>query len=137
MPPQQAEPSQKNAVIAHTMLLGGSTVVALVLFLAGPMIEDLEVVGHALVGVSVIVHLVAWMLLRPRVAPRPATMSEADYWSDRERFGRATMLWAVAEGGTFLALVGWLFSGNISAMVVAAVGIGILVMYRPGVLTGR
>jgi hypothetical protein len=47
------------------------------------------------------------------------------------------MLWTVAEGATIIALVGWLLSGNISAMVAAMVGIGMQVTYRPAVLAGR
>jgi len=139
---QQAEPSQKNATVMHATLLGGTAVIAavftyLVYVQTGALLDDGTVVGYALAGVSVVVQLVAWMILRPRVVPRPATMSEVEYWLDPNRFGAAMLLWVVAEGATIIALVGWLLSGNISSMVLAAVGIGLLVMYRPGVLAGR
>ena len=94
-------------------------------------------IGYGLAGVSVMLQLVAWMIFRPRVVARPATMSEVDYWRDQTHFGAAMLLWVVAEGATVIALVGWLLSGNISSMVVAIVGIGLQVMYRPGMLAGR
>lgn len=134
---QQAEPSFKNATLMHAMLMAGTLVFAVVALTIGPMLENAQVVGYALAGVSVLVQLLAWMVFRPRIVPRPAATSEEEYWGDLDRFRSAMMLWTIVEGGAFIALVGWLLSGNNAGLGMAAVGVGLLVMYRPGALAGR
>lgn len=56
---QQTEPNLKNATLMHAMLILGTLAFAAVTLATGPMLEDAQIVGYALAGVSVLVQLLA------------------------------------------------------------------------------
>jgi hypothetical protein len=88
--------------------------------------------GLALAAASLAMLGVAVAVLRGKVPSRASDESADLFWSRAEARAAALVLWAALEGGTLVALVGFLTSGFIADVVVAAVGLAALGFHRPG-----
>ena len=127
MPP--ASPA-RTARLLHVALMGsviGSSLLLAFLPVSGGSIAPLFL--YAVFGVAAVMFAGA-LLLSSRL---PHNDRNLDSWW-QENIGRALLIWAMVEGPALLGAVAYLLSRDITALLVPAVGLALLVLLGPGKL---
>ncbi|HEX5634397.1 MAG TPA: hypothetical protein VFX50_14250 [Gemmatimonadales bacterium] len=92
--------------------------------------------GSALVPVIISLGAgLAVFALRDRMPARTATQTEDDWWA--RNLGRATAIWAIAEGLALLGGVFYLVTGAPMTLSSAALGLALLAFCTPANLIDR
>lgn len=125
--------------ILHGALVGGLVVAGatftILLRVQGPFGAP-STVGLILTGIAVGSLALAVMVFRRKVPERAPGQSPDAYWSAAETRGAAIVLWAVIESAGLLSLIGWLQTGELAPVAVAALAAGLLILVRPARLEG-
>ncbi|MGH7674559.1 MAG: hypothetical protein ACREMV_04735 [Gemmatimonadales bacterium] len=127
-------PSLPVPRILHAALAGGALIVVGVLAVlreAAPPTGAVpaSVLRYVLLGMGVVMVL-AFRAVRGRVAPPTSPGNEGEWW--RANLGFALVAWALAESLTLMAGIFFYLTGDPVALGVAAVGLALLWVARPG-----
>lgn len=82
---------------------------------------------YAVFGVAAVMFAGALMLS----SRLPRTDTDPDRWW-KQNIGRALLLWAMIEGPSMLGAVAFLLTRDITALVVPAIGLALMVLLGPG-----
>lgn len=127
--PAQSSPAA-TARLLHFALMGsviGSSLLLAVLPVSGSPIAPLFL--YAVFGVAAVMFAGA-LLLSTRL---PHDDHNLDNWW-RDNIGRALLVWAMIEGPALLGAVAYLLSRDITALLVPAIGLALLVLLGPAKL---
>ena len=123
--------------VVHAALLGGlaligATFVAVNAIVGAVGLIPVPGVVFALIGLVQLA--IAFAVLRQRVPSRRSGQTVDDYWSSDKVRTAALALWAVIEGGSLFAWVGYLLTRDPAPAVVGVLGLIALFMARPAQL---
>jgi hypothetical protein len=136
MPPRPR--ASRTAVIVYLAMLAtvAVTLISSVAIQASAGIPPLGAPISALVPVIIALGAgLAVFALRDRLPARGAGQTEDDWWA--RNLGRATAIWAVAEGLAILGGVFYLVTGVPMTLSSAAVGLALLAFCTPANLSDR
>lgn len=96
-----------------------------------PVLPQASAISLALTIAAIVMLAVALTVLRPRIPQQPAEQSADAFWGDAQARMSALTLWAVVEGATLLAGVGYLLTGAPAPTLALVLGIVTLWSLRP------
>ena len=123
--------------VVHTALLGGLVLISatflIVNAIVGPVgLVPIPAVAFAVLGLVQLAF--AYAVLRQRVPSRHSGRAVDDYWASDQVRTAALALWAVIEGGSLFAWVGYLLTRDPAPAVVGVLGLIAMYMARPAQL---
>ncbi len=78
-----------------------------------------------------------WFWARPKLVGPVTGASPENYWDNPVARAQALLMWVLWEGGAIIGLVGWVLTGSIYPVAVAAFGLVLLLLHSPGAIEGR
>src|SRR5262249_24542810 len=85
-----------------------------------PLIPDAPFIGYIMGGISLVMLVVAYLVLVPRVPGRELSTPVAAYWATPEIAQSALLVWFVMEGAGVFSAVGFLITAlPLNALVMA------------------
>ena len=133
-------PASRATRIMHLALVVGVILAAAVLVYrsgtAGPPVVVSPLIGYITAAFGFVNLLVASAFLLPRIPRRSAADAPDDFWSRTEIRTAAIIVWALIEGSSLIALVGYFLTGGVAPAIVAGLGIVVLVFASPARIEG-
>jgi hypothetical protein len=102
----------------------------------GPPIPGAPIIAYVTAGFALVSIATSLVLFRSKIPQRPMDQAPDDYWSMNEVRGLAIVMWAMIEGASLFAWVGYFLTGAVLPAAVGAIAILILIVVRPGRLEG-
>jgi FtsH-binding integral membrane protein len=140
MAPSQP-PAPTGAPLLHRFLGFGLVLIAIAAIVAKnagfvstpPTSDATRVLSYAFAAIAVMLVVVAFLFLKPRVPERRPEQSVQAYWSTPEIAAKALMVWFVLEGGAMMGVLGYFVTGEMLAAGAALFGIAAFWLCGPNV----
>ena len=84
-------------------------------------------------GITVVMALVAFLVLKPRVPERKPGQTVDAYWSTPEVAAKAMLVWFLLEGGAIMGVLGYFLTGEVVAAGAALFGVAAFWLCGPNV----
>ena len=133
-------PAARTVRVMHAALVFGVVLAGAVFVYrtvtVGPAFLGAPLIGYVTAAFALVNLAIATAFLLPRIPSRSSAEAPDDYWIRSEVRTATIIVWAVLEGSSLIALVGYFLTGNVVPAIVAAVAIVALAVARPARIEG-
>ena len=138
-PAQNTAP--QNVPLLHRFLGFGLVLIAVAAVIAKsagvvstPPPDDVtQMLAYAFAGIAVVLVVVAFLFLKPRVPERKPGQTVDAYWSTPEVAAKAMLVWFLLEGGAIMGVLGYFLTGDVVAAGAAMFGVAAFWLCGPNV----
>lgn len=94
-----------------------------------------DVVAYLFAAIPVVMLVLVFVVMAPRVPRRRPGQSLEVYWADTDSGPRLLIVWFLCDGAAIVGLVGFLLTSNLAPALAAAVAILTLAWFAPARFT--
>ena len=92
-----------------------------------------QTLSYAFAGIAVVLVVVAFLVLKPRVPERKPGQTVDAYWSTPEVAAKAMLVWFLLEGGAIMGVLGYFLTGEVVAAGAALFAVAAFWLCGPNV----